>query len=803
MATTVLANETKAIINSLYSNEEFTELLSALKTLAKKSKDDLQHLIYTDGAFASEFGVSTFNSIKLSTILYWTESDLYSNTVVDDCIKAKFPTATTAQQALEEYVKYYNTIEKDPASSFILQDPKSDSARAAIRVGFWSSYIYPVSISSLKFETSVAQRAVSWMIKRVSQWAKYTPGSYSSIIEYVTAVESSSYSEQVEQELEDVVNSSGSEAFQQILQDVFNNDNLRAIEFEQSIIGRAFQTSTTSQNLGDLRSVERISNMWRVFAPGESDSSPARSLTPDQLDKLFSKIESSGLLGLATYAVDIKSYAEKRLNRLANNNISQIELINQRKGVDVQWHQQLVDITSNLSRDPILLGMINIYFPSLVQFYFQALAVVGDYSNNGIGGGTEDEINSEEAFISSLESVFGTRDGKKIFTHAANFENTSKKIENVLKNSPYRPNNQPSAPDMFHLRLGAANFFVPPLSIDINTAFKTGSLTGGALRQRNTPKFNSGYKETSIRMRLFFPNYEEIWGITIDEASQVYITDNYEIDFRTGKSSDQKIDKFLSSLRGLVAAFKYSPFLPVRNHYLNSVHGVTAVALSNISISTVPNFPFALAVDLELLNFNHKPFLPMINDFNQAIHWGKYRQYMGKAAGAMHNYVNGQFLMKTIDEKVADESVANPSTTQGLGIPSSYEEYSGSEISSYKNEIFTTNVLSEWTDGKHLSFFIPAETQTKIFMPDSTSFRNDQEKLLKDWGGESVWEGFLRSLGIADINQSTSYGITLNGVYSLMSDGLVPTRARVAVKDAIDILTAGINSSNSKRLVHS
>lgn len=758
-----------------------------------------------NGAFASEFDISSFNNIKLVTILYWDGSagDLYSNAAVDSCIKSFYRKAT-AQEGLEEYVKYYNTFVKDPTSAAVLPSPNTDSNRDRVRSNFWVKYIHPATFSEYTFERAVAEEVINSMIDRVSGWSKYTYGTYTNILDYVKATESASYSEKKEEELEDAINVSGSQEFQRILQKVFNNDNVLIINFEKTIIGKAFESSSlTSKDNSDIRSSDRVSNMWRVFAPGDSGDSPAGNLTPDQLDKLFSRIESSGLLGLATYAVDIQSYAEQRFNLLAKDNISQIELINKRKGVDVQWHQQLLEVTQRISRDPILLGMINVYFPSLVQFYFQALAVVGDYSNNGVGGGTEDDINNQEAFIESLEAVFGTADGKKIFTHASNFQNTSKKIENVLKNSPYRPNNQPSAPDMFHLRLGAANFFVPPLSIDINTAFKTGSLTGGALRQKNTPKFNSGYKETSIRMRLFFPNYEEIWGITVDEASQIYITDNYEIDFRTGKTSDEKIDKFLSSLRGLVAAFKYSPFLPVRNHYLNSVHGITAVALSNISISTVPNFPFALAVDLELLNFNHKPFLPMLRDFNQAIHWGKYRQYMGKAAGAMHNYVNAQFLMKNTDKKVEDEPVNKAKANQSLGIPSSYEEYNGSEDSTYANEIFKTNVLTEWEDGKNLSFFIPAETQTKIFMPDATTFRTDQEKLMKDWSGNAFWEGLLKSLGIADVNQSASYGVTLNGVYSLMSDGVVPTRARVAVKDAIDILTSGMNSSTTKKLIHS
>lgn len=379
---------------------------------------------------------------------------------------------------------------------------------------------------------------------------------------------------------------------------------------------------------------------------------------------------------------------------------------------------------------------------------------------------------------------------------AAKYENTAKKMKAALDASPYRSNVSPESPDIFHLRLGAANFFVPPLTIDVNTSFKSGSLTGGALRQKSSPKFNSGFKETSIRMKLFFPNYEEIWGISIDDASKISLDDNYQIDFNTDGSSNKKIDKFLSSLRGLVAAFKYSPFLPIRNHYLNSVHGVTAVALSSMSISTVPNFPFALAVDIELLNFNHKPFLPMINDFNQAIHWGKYRQYMGKAAGELHKYVNSSFLMKISDDKEDAGSSATSRSILKDGITADrFNANSPAQVistSSFENNKLVTNIVREWMDGKNISFFIPAETQTKIFLPDSTNFRQDEEKYINDHG-EDLWAQILKSFGI-DLNESAGYGINLSGVYSLSRNNAVGPSVFANLRNAVNLLTSGINS---------
>lgn len=551
-------------------------------------------------------------------------------------------------------------------------------------------------------------------------------------------------------------------------------------------------------------------NFYRAFDPNQVKTKPTidpKGLLADQFDKLMQKIAQSGLLQLASYATDIGLFARQRLSDGTSVQESAANALDPVR--DTAWLNQLIYVTTNLTRDPITLQTINVYFPALVTFFFDALAATADYSNNGKGGGEEDELNDINKFLEEFQKALGMRDGESVFELASNFQErigtTSKRIADVLTNSPYRPNSSPETPDIFHLRLGAANFYVPPLSININAAFKTGSLTGGALRQRNTPKFNSGYKETSITMRLFFPNYEEIWGISIEDASRIRLKDNFVIDFSSDGDSDKKIDKFLSSLRGIIAAFKYSPFLPIKNSYLNGVHGITAVALSGMQIQTVPNFPFALAVDLELLNFNHKPLLPMISDFNQAIHWGKYRQYMGKAAGAMYSYVNGDFLQKKSDVKGSDK-IANPSNIQsGLTVGSNTYDVSpyGASLvrtSSYEDEKLTTNIFDEWNNGNNITFYIPIESQTKIFLPDTSSFRADNEDLITDQG-EDFWSRILSYVGI-DVNQSADYGITLANTYQLATSGQYNRSIKNILRDAIDVLTAGVSTGEPQKKVY-
>jgi len=810
MAINKIGDFSKELVDIIKGND-LSKAISTLQAAQKNpSGSAIKDWMTRVGNFYYDSKSEPFANVVLGRILFYDKNDILSVSAVDDCIGI-FLGNNLAANRLELYAKYHNlNIATELSGIGKLPLDNSEASKDKIRGSFNGTWMYiPESTGGVSpyYNDAVSERYIFWILKRLQLIQKYystTPKPSESVSAYLAKEEVKVATEQEEERTGDVSSPEATTYLNTLLNKIYKNDQNLVFLIEEDLIKRAFKTSSSTVDRGQVVDQNRKSGFWKVFSP-LSPNTAVEKLTREQLDKIFDKLESSGLLALASFANEITDFAKVRLNRLGNKNIQIADLI--KDGLSTDWLEQLTTTTTYLTRDPILLSIINIYFPSLVTFYFEALSIATDYSNNGQGGGTDDEVNQPETFISSLEQAFGTVDGKTIFEHASRFNNTQKRIEEVLKNSPYRANIAPESPDIFHLRLGAANFFVPPLSIDVNTSFRTGSLTGAALRQKNTPKFNSGYKETTISMRLFFPNYEEIWGITIDDASEIVLRDNFEIDFKKGsKTSEAKIDKFLSSLRGLVAAFKYSPFLPVRNYYLNSVHGITGVALSNMSISTIPNYPFALAVDIELLNFNHKPLMPMISDFNQAIHWGKYRQYMGKAAGALHNYVNGSFLMKNTDTKTSsgstDTSVTNSPNTKKQDIPASLNDFKGTVYAAYENDVFRTNVISEWINGNNLSFYIPAETQTKIFLPDITSFRSDQEKELKDSGSDGFWESTLRYFGIADISDANSYGIKLSNVYALASSGNIPTRAKNAVKLAIDILTAGINTEDTKKKVY-
>ncbi len=330
-----------------------------------------------------------------------------------------------------------------------------------------------------------------------------------------------------------------------------------------------------------------------------------------------------------------------------------------------------------------------------------------------------EDTNEEEAVKftdDSYVNLFTDEDGA--FGSALGFLTTDQRIREVLGSQIQRENTPPPPINSWECRIGGSKFLVPPTNVTVSNNYKTSSMTGGVIRQQTTAKFNSGHSETIIDMRLYFPNQDSVWGI--GDA------DELDINFHT--ASDAVIDRFLSSLRGLITQFRYTPFLPVRHNLLNSVYGVTGVTLNNLSVSTIPDFPLCFVVDLRMKAFNHKVFLPPIEDFNQAVHWGRFRQYVGRAAQTMAHNISRGFLVEY--DKKADDN------------PISYD---------YEAEGFTTfKRLQEILDGREMRLYYPRKVPGRIFTADMANYRQQGEDV--DIGrAKSSWEALLGRLGV-DVN---------------------------------------------------
>jgi len=510
-------------------------------------------------------------------------------------------------------------------------------------------------------------------------------------------------------------------------------------------------------------------------------------------ESIIEKVKNSGLLELAEMAGGIQEFARARFASEEDLRSSAAERDERgnfkylKADRDIFWQDKLIEVKNFFMQDPLALATIYKFFPGLFNLFTTALAATADY-----GYSEEDALNNQQQIITEMFKSFGVdKDGKAVFKPAWAIDNftTGIKIENAIKKIGWPTGAPPAPPDVFHLRIGASNFYVPPLSISVNTGYKTGSLTGGAIRQKSSPKFNSGYKETSISLKLFFPNYEEIWGISAQDAAKMNLRSNVNIDFLDDKNQ-QRIDKFLSSLRGLIAAFKYAPILPIKNHYVNQVFGITGVILSSMSVSTVPGFPFAVSVDLELKAFNHKPFLPMIKDFNQAIDWSKFRFYMGRAAMAISETAGEEFLLTT------SETTNQPDPNLNRVVSPVYvQDPNVTNVDVTLSDLtLKTNVYEEWTNGNNIVFYVPTQVQSKIFSPDTSSFRSNEERNLTDLS-RGFWEAQLSRLGI-DIAEAALYR-NLDTVVNLSNNNTFTESDRKQVDRIVTTVLAGVNSSSA------
>jgi hypothetical protein len=240
-------------------------------------------------------------------------------------------------------------------------------------------------------------------------------------------------------------------------------------------------------------------SFYGIFGPDLANLPPNNKYVKN----IWNKIKLSGLLDLALQVNSISEFTRQRFNIGKNLTVgakgSAANVIDPVR--DTMWLNDLSNVVTLLSRDPITLAIIQQYFPNLVTLFFNSIAAAADY--NPSAGSQDDPLNDPDELAKSLLRAFGSdQNGNPIFKAAWDIENTAQKIKKALEQFPFRESIPPKTPDIFHFRLGAANFYVPPISIDVNSQFKTGSLTGGAIRQKSSPKFNAGYKQTSVNLKL-------------------------------------------------------------------------------------------------------------------------------------------------------------------------------------------------------------------------------------------------------------------------------------------------------------
>lgn len=189
---------------------------------------------------------------------------------------------------------------------------------------------------------------------------------------------------------------------------------------------------------------------------------------------IFEKIGQSGLLELAQMAGGIQEFARKRFLSAENLRKSASEFNDPIR--DTFWMDKLISVKNFFYSDPFALATVYKYFPNLYRLYITSIAATADY-----GYSEQDPLNNHDQIMEKMFKAFGTDDqGNATFKPIWAIDNflTAQRIEQQINKMGMSSSNPPKTPDIFHLRLGAANFYIPPISINVNTGFKTGSLTG-------------------------------------------------------------------------------------------------------------------------------------------------------------------------------------------------------------------------------------------------------------------------------------------------------------------------------------
>jgi len=184
--------------------------------------------------------------------------------------------------------------------------------------------------------------------------------------------------------------------------------------------------------------------------------------------------------------------------------------------------------------------------------------------------------------------------------------------------------------DDFNLEIGDVRMMIPPEFIYVSSESFSQNIQ--TLRQENSQKQKTGYHKRTIQIDLVFDGMDEING--------------YKVPGPAHKDGDKYSNfYYVDGLRPLLAQFKLTPFLPVRNELLNDAYNIYVVALQSIVISTIDGFQNALTAHVTLQEVDMMPYIEMPNImFRHTIDWDLFRYYTQSILTEEHVYKNLQSL---------------------------------------------------------------------------------------------------------------------------------------------------------------
>ena len=246
---------------------------------------------------------------------------------------------------------------------------------------------------------------------------------------------------------------------------------------------------------------------------------------------------------------------------------------------------------------------------------YPSMKVLPTYSNS-------EAANSEYSNIADAFKLWSYDQSKQVFLD---------KLNDMGKDDRSDIQRQLTGVDLSELTehtvmIGDCLLMIPPTSI--RTVTQTRSERMSLLRSRGTLTKTLPKTERIIEMQLYFNGADAINGIKYEQETPSGTTMTYH----------------MNGLRSLVSQFKFTPFLPIHNNYINYVLNVEAVSLVSIQVTTVPNYPKTLQATIKLQEFDYRQYMPEIlppdaenkedlytNLFSKVIHWPVFRYYYQRA----------------------------------------------------------------------------------------------------------------------------------------------------------------------------
>ncbi|MCR8854896.1 hypothetical protein [Lysinibacillus fusiformis] len=146
----------------------------------------------------------------------------------------------------------------------------------------------------------------------------------------------------------------------------------------------------------------------------------------------------------------------------------------------------------------------------------------------------------------------------------------------------------------WNVTIGDCTFFVPPTSIRVSQQATQDRLP--ILRGKGSITRGNQKVQKMIELTLYFNEDRGINGY------------QYKDKLPNGK----EVNYYMNGLRSLISQFKFTPFLPIENDYINRILNIDAVTLANMQIVTNPSMPRLLTCVLTMQEFDFLQYMPEI-----------------------------------------------------------------------------------------------------------------------------------------------------------------------------------------------